>query len=152
MEFSVRIDLTDPKYEDYMKKTTTELVETPEFKEAFREAVLEIYSDAIRKNAVALVNKALIGNWYNNNQEVTIGKELIKDSLTEYSESIKDAMKDYAKECLSKTDIDNIVRAILFDAIREGLLAGMKEFCERTTSTNMVASNDINRIKARLGL
>lgn len=152
MELVIKLDMENEEYKNYVDKTTEEIIYSEDFKHSLAEVIKSSFAKEIGKQANKFVNKSLYGSYYDSNDNITISKQLAKEALSEYAESVKAVFADYAKELMAGTDLDNIIKTILMDAMFSGIQEGMKDFYTESRDIGMMNSADISRLKCKLGI
>ena len=153
MELTLKIDLTEEQYNDLMTKSYKEIFETDSFKEALKETICTgMVSWFDTPNGKDVIRKTLVGdNYYSCNMNQTeVGRSILKEATKDYASKIGEPIQEFYKDLLTKINIGNLLKEILYAQIVRSMGIGMNESIETMQSAFNMQSQELQDLKEKL--
>lgn len=153
MELALKIDLTEEQYQDLMTKSYHELFATSSFREELGKTICEGILDWLKSPEGSKIIKETFtgdGYWKNNMKDTALGKKLVENATKEYIDKIKEPLSEFIHEVFRSCDLDSIIRAVVYNAIMDGLTCGAKDRFRELYDISMINNGKIEDIKSRL--
>ena len=153
MELMLKIDLTEEQYNDLMTKSYHEIFESDAFKDALKDSILLGMEDWLNSpEGKGVIKTSLVGDgFYDRNLRKTeLGKSLLETASSEFTDRMKDPIEDFFRETLRSIRIEDVLRLILIDSFRQGLISSSREMMQILEERQMFTENEVNDIKNKL--
>ena len=153
MELMLKIDLTEEQYNDLMTKSYHEIFESDAFKDALKDSILLGMENWLNSTeGKDVIRTSLVGdNYYDRNLRKTeLGKSLLEVASNDFTDRMKEPVENFFREALRTVRIEDMLKYILVEAFKNGLIAGSREMMEILESKQVVMQDQISDIKNKL--
>ena len=153
MELMLKIDLTEEQYNDLMTKSYHEIFESDAFKDALKDNILLGIENWLNSTeGKDVIRTSLVGdNYYDRNLRNTeLGKSLLEVASSDFTNRMKEPVENFFREALRTVRIEDMLKYILVEAFKNGLISGSREVMEILESKQVFMQNQLDDIKNKL--
>lgn len=153
MELILKIDLTEEQYNDLMTKSYHEIFESDGFNDAIKDSILLGMENWLNSTeGKDVIRTSLVGdNYYDRNLRKTeLGKSLLEVASSDFTDRMKEPVENFFREALKTVRIEDMLKYILVDAFRNGLIASSREMMEILESKQVFMQDQLDDIKNKL--
>lgn len=153
MELMLKIDLTEEQYNDLMTKSYHEIFESDAFKDALKDSILLGMENWLNSTeGKDVIKTSLIGDGYydRNLRKTELGKSLLKVASNDFTDRMKEPVENFFREALRTVRIEDMLKYILVEAFKNGLIAGSREMMEILESKQVFMQDQLSDIKNKL--
>ena len=153
MELTLKIDLTEEQYNDLMAKSYKEIFETDSFKEALKETICTgMVNWFDTPNGKDVIRETLVGdNYYSSNMRQTeTGRSILNEATKEYASKIGEPIQDFYRDLLTKVNLGNLLKEILYSQIIRSMGIGMKDSMEMIEAAFNTQSRELQDLREKL--
>ena len=153
MELMLKIDLTEEQYNDLMTKSYHEIFESGAFKDALKDSILLGMKNWLNSTeGKDVIRSALCGdNYYDRNLRKTeLGKSLLEIASSDFTYRMKEPVENFFREALRTVRIEDMLKYILVEAFKNGLISGSREVMEILESKQVFMQDQLDDIKNKL--
>ena len=153
MELTLKIDLTEEQYNDLMTKSYKEIFETDSFKEALKETICTgMVNWFDTPNGKDIIKKTLTGDDYysRNMRQTETGRNILNEATKEYASKISEPIQDFYRDLLTKVNLGNLLKEILYSQIIRSMGIGMKDSMEMIEAVFNTQSQELQSLREKL--
>ena len=153
MELMLKIDLTEEQYNDLMTKSYHEIFESDGFKDALKDSILLGIENWLNSTeGKDVIRSTLCGdNYYDRNLRKTeLGKSLLEVARSDFTDRMKEPVENFFREALRTVRIEDMLKYILVEAFKNGLISGSREVMEILESKQVFMQDQLSDIKNKL--
>lgn len=153
MELMLKIDLTEEQYNDLMTKSYHEIFESDAFKDALKDIILLGMENWLNSTeGKDVIRTSLVGdNYYDRNLRKTeLGKSLLEVASNDFTDRMKEPVENFFREALRTVRIEDMLKYILVEAFKNGLIAGSREMMEILEDKQIFVQDQLSDIKNKL--
>lgn len=153
MELMLKIDLTEEQYNDLMTKSYHEIFESDAFKDALKDSILLGMENWLNSTeGKDVIRSTLCGdNYYDRNLRKTeLGKSLLEVASSDFTDRMKEPVENFFREALRTVRIEDMLKYILVEAFKNGLISGSREVMEILESKQVFMQDQLDDIKNKL--
>ena len=153
MELMLKVDLTEEQYNDLMTKSYHEIFESVAFKDALKDSILLGMENWLNSTeGKDVIRTSLCGdNYYDRNLRKTeLGKSLLEVASSDFTDRMKEPVENFFREALRTVRIEDMLKYILVEAFKNGLISGSREVMEILESKQVFMQDQLDDIKNKL--